>query len=214
MRDNELLGLANRYLAGRNAEARYASFDYCYNHFQAARETGTTPRLATGDQLLRSCLQLGFYLASWGMMRGSGDLLQRSLRGLVPVVELVAHEHARSWELGPDGYAEDAGEVLELAERIRGSFTITASDILLTKTMLGIFGCVPAFDRFFRKGFGCHTLCRAALDRIGAFYTGHRTAIDAIEVYTHDFYSGDYTTRRYPAAKVIDMAFFQKGLES
>lgn len=33
-----------------------------------------------------SCLHLGFYLASWGMLRGSSDLLQRSARHLVPLM--------------------------------------------------------------------------------------------------------------------------------
>ena len=45
-------------------ENRYASFDYCYRYF----------RCSTSDQLLadmeKSCLTVGFYLASWGMFRG------------------------------------------------------------------------------------------------------------------------------------------------
>jgi hypothetical protein len=44
-----------------------------------------------------SCLQLGFYLASWGMMRGSGDLLQRSVRELAPVVDQIAAEPPDMW---------------------------------------------------------------------------------------------------------------------
>ena len=28
------------------------------------------------------------------------------------------------------------------------------SDTLVTKTMLGVFGCVPAFDSYFRRGIG------------------------------------------------------------
>jgi hypothetical protein len=71
------------FLDQRAPEARYASFDCCFNYFQEARETRETDRLADKDNLMLSCLQLGFYLASWGMMRGSGDLLQRSIRELV-----------------------------------------------------------------------------------------------------------------------------------
>ena len=68
------------FLKYREPGGRYASFDYCFNHFQDARDTGDTAGLAKGDNLLQSCLHLGFYLASWGMMRGSSQLLQRSIR--------------------------------------------------------------------------------------------------------------------------------------
>ena len=74
----DIEGNLNMFLRSRAPGARYASFDYCFNHFQEAREAGQTERLADKDLLL-SCLQLGFYLASWGMMRGSGDLLQRTI---------------------------------------------------------------------------------------------------------------------------------------
>jgi len=30
------------------------------------------------------------------------------------------------------------------------------SDTLITKTMLGIFGNVPAFGHYFNKGFSCY----------------------------------------------------------
>jgi hypothetical protein len=38
-------------------------------------------------------------------------------------------------------------EVLALSRRVRRAFSVPASDILVTKTMLGVFGWVPAFDR-------------------------------------------------------------------
>ena len=60
--DNNL----RKFLDGRTPGARYASFDYCFNHFQEAHEAGETAQLADEDHLLLSCLQLGFYLASWG----------------------------------------------------------------------------------------------------------------------------------------------------
>ena len=67
-------GNVKAFLDDRDPGARYASFDYCFNHFQAARESSESRASGDGDSLLLSCLQLGFYLASWGMMRGSGDL--------------------------------------------------------------------------------------------------------------------------------------------
>jgi hypothetical protein len=205
-------GNLKSFLDDRTPEARFASFDYCFNHFQQARETGELKRLAHGEGLMLSCLQLGFYLASWGMMRGSGDLLQRSVRELVPVVQTIAGEPASTWELDAHSYAGGAGEVLALSSRIRKAFTVSASDTLVTKTMLGVFGCVPAFDRYFRIGFNCQTLCRRALTRIGEFYEDNQAEIDAQKVFTIDFATGLDTERRYSRAKIIDMIFFQEGL--
>lgn len=200
------------FLRDRAPETRYASFDYCYNHFQEARETGRTTQLVDNDHRMLSCLQLGFYLASWGMMRGSGDLLQRSVRDLVPVVEAIAAERAEVWDLGAGNLATDAESFLALSRRIRASFTVPASDILVTKTMLGVFGCVPAFDRYFRRGFGCSTLCKDALVRIGEYYAANQAAIDGHDIRTLDFHTGLDTRRRYSASKLIDMVFFQEGV--
>lgn len=200
------------FLGYRVPEARYASFDYCFNHFQEARESGDTAKLADDDHRMLSCLQLGFYLASWGMMRGSGDLLQRSVRDLMPVIEMIAAEPASTWDFDADCLGTRTDEVLALSRRVRRAYSIPASDILVTKTMLGVFGCVPAFDRYFRIGFGCQTLCADALVRIGNFYINHQAKIDDRRVFTLGFDSGLDTKRRYSRAKIIDMIFFQEGL--
>jgi hypothetical protein len=200
------------FLADRLSGARYASFDYCFNHFQEAREAGETARLADKNHLLLSCLQLGFYLASWGMMRGSGDLLQKSVRELAPVVGLIAQEPASTWDLDAHSYEDEADEILALSRRIRKAFTINASDTPVTKTMLGVFGCVPAFDRFFRIGFNCSTLCKIALMRIKEFYEHNQVTIDPVRVSTLDFATGKDTGRLYSRAKIVDMVFFQEGV--
>lgn len=201
------------FLRRRSPVARYASFDYCFNYFQDARDARETIRLAQGDRLESSCLHLGFYLASWGMMRGSGGLHGRSLQELVPVVQVIADEPPPTWELDVPGYSETGiAAVLALAERIRTAYTFAASRVLVTKTMLGVFGCIPAFDRFFRLGFGGATLNRTTLTRIGDFYTVNKSALDAVPVHTLDFTTRQDTPRCYTRAKIIDMIFFQEGL--
>lgn len=200
------------FLEYRTPEARYASFDYCFNYFQDARDSGDTAQLANREHRMLSCFQLGFFLASWGMMRGSGDLYQRSVRDLLPVVEMIASQPPSSWEFDAHCLATHTQDVLALSRRVRQAFTIPASDVLVTKTMLGVFGCVPVFDFYFTKGFGCSTFCADALVRIGTFYHQHQAAIDAATVFTLDLHSGLDTGRRYPRAKIIDMIFFQEGL--
>src|ERR1700733_4094512 len=79
-----------RYLTEREPTARYASFDYCYNYFQMYREQADVSAVAATANIELSCLHLGFYLASWGMLRGSTDLLKRSIKHLEPVVAAIA----------------------------------------------------------------------------------------------------------------------------
>src|ERR1700756_4240755 len=93
-------------------------------------ESGDTARLADTRHRMLSCFQLGFFLASWGMMRGSGDLYQRSVRDLLPVVEMVASEPASTWEFDAHCLATRTEDVLALSRRVRRAFTIPASDIL------------------------------------------------------------------------------------
>ena len=201
--------------AGRMPNARYASFDYCFNYFQSFRESRNIPALASAAYIQLSCLHLGFYLASWGMFRGSTTLLQRSARYLIPVIEVIANTEAPFWEIDVDSYTESNIErVCERGRRLQRSLP-GMSDALLTKIMLGVFGCVPAFDTNFRGA------CRAAgvvgtfgakaLKQIGALYKAQAAVFDEYRVPTLDFVSGKPTRRRYSRAKVIDMAFFIEG---
>jgi hypothetical protein len=72
---------------------RYLSWEHRYRFF----------RSRTPEDLLKdkdaAALQLGFYLASWGMYRGSSFLLQHSYTVNIPVVErLASAELAPLWE--------------------------------------------------------------------------------------------------------------------
>lgn len=200
------------FLRRRSPDARYASFDYCFNYFQQARDAAETAELANDERLVLSCLHLGFYLASWGMLRGAGGLHRRSVHALAPVVRAIASESATSWDLDvPYCTGADIEAVLALAQRIKAAYPVTASPILVSKTMLGVFGCVPAFDRFFRLGFCGGSFNHSTLARINEFYAGHERELSAVSIPTIEFLTGQDTTRRYPQAKIIDMIFFEEG---
>jgi hypothetical protein len=173
--------------SGRKPDARYTSFDYCFNYFQAFRDSGDISALASPANVQLSCLHLGFYLASWGMLRGSATLLQKSARHFVPIVEAVANAEAPLWELDADRYTESNIErLLEQAGTIRRA-NGGMSDILVTKVMLGVFGSVPAFDTNFRRGFGVTMFGAKALKKVGAFYIDNAEVIDKYRVPTLDF---------------------------
>ena len=208
---------------GRMADERYASFDYCFNYFQSFRDTRNIPQLASLQNMQLSCLQLGFYLASWGMYRGSAELLQKSARYLVPVVEFIASTDClilasgeTPWDIDLDCYTETNIELLLLtAARIRYARP-GMSDTLITKIMLGVFGNVPAFDDNFRYGCKvakiCATFGKKSLKEIGGFYRRNAAVIDKYRVPSLDFVTGQQTGRAYTCAKVMDMAFFMEGL--
>jgi hypothetical protein len=198
--------------SGRRPDARYASFDYCFNYFQLFRESGDLAGLASVENIQISCLQLGFYLASWGMMRGSAKLHHRSARHLAPVIEAIASTELSVWGIDADRYTEsNVGELLALARRLcqaNGGM----SDTLVTKVMLGVFGSVPAFDTNFRNGFGVTSFGAKALRKVGAFHADNAEVLESHRVPTLDFVTGEPTGRLYTRAKVIDMAFFIEGM--
>jgi hypothetical protein len=199
---------------------RYASFDYCFNYFQAFREQDRVEEIAARGNMQVSCLQLGFYLASWGMFRGQSVLRGRSLQQFRPVVESISTTPQMIWEIDADSYSPDTCRALvDTASDIRRALQFPhdkwPSATLVTKIMLGVFGNVPAFDTWVRAGLRAEGLVGRfgprALQRIGCFYQDHSQVIDRNRIHTLDFETGKPTRRRYTRAKVIDMIFYVEG---
>jgi hypothetical protein len=202
----------DEYLGARVDTARYSSFDYCYNYFRGFHETGRVAALTDSKHLEVSCLQLGFYLASWGMFRGKAELLTHSVKRLAPAVEAIAAAPSALWNVDANDYGTDAQWLLFETERsLRCALPGGRSQTLVTKAMLGVFGCVPAFDRFFKVGFDVTTFGPKALANIERYYHANAAVIDRHRVPTLDFATGAPTGRLYTAAKVIDMIFFIEG---
>lgn len=201
-----------RYIEGRQSpSARYASWDHCYNYFATALEEGWHSDLASPDHLQTSCLQLGFYLASWGMYRGKAALLKQSSHGLAKVVEVVAKTDASVWNMDVENYSDESiRELLVLSRQIRQALPGGGTDTLVTKVMLGVYGNVPAFDRFFRSGFGSFSLGVASLEKVKTYFDSYKDLIADVRPETIDF-QGKSTGRLYTQAKVIDMIFFVEG---
>ncbi|MBQ8112212.1 MAG: hypothetical protein IJ146_03300, partial [Kiritimatiellae bacterium] len=61
----------------RDANGRYRSWEHCYKVFYEARLKRQKGGCPDYDYL---CLHLAFYLASWGMYRGSSFLLQQDYK--------------------------------------------------------------------------------------------------------------------------------------
>ncbi|MCA1696696.1 MAG: hypothetical protein LC749_19345 [Actinobacteria bacterium] len=203
-----------RYVEDRKDTARYASFDYCFNYFRDFHDRGQLSELVTQEHLQVSCLQLGFYLASWGMFRGTSHLLQGSMKHYLPLLEVIA-DSQELFELDvPDYDGQTIGVIRKGFEAIRVAFPHPATPTLVTKVMLGVFGCVPAYDTYFMSGFKASTFGPKSLNRVREFYDSNQELVERFRIPTMDFGSGGDTDLRYTAAKVVDMVFFIEGLKS
>ena len=192
---------------------RYTSFDYCYNYF-------LTTKSLTND-IEKSCLTLGFYLASWGMFRGSSFLLQKSVKHFQPTIQYIATLDNSIWDIDVDHYDEaNVQTIIKIYADIKDRLILNGnSDLtLITKIMLGVFGFIPAFDNFFCNAFrkiykgecGFRTVNVKSLNFIKSFYEVNCLTIDKLarETFTTDFLTGQKTAISYPKAKIIDMYGF------
>jgi hypothetical protein len=202
-----------RYLDNRrDPSARYASFDYCFNYFRSHYEAGRVEALAEPESMQTSCLQLGFYLASWGMFRGSTTLLTRSAYCFGPVIDAIIAAPALAWEADVSDYDSDTiAELISIGRELGAVLPGGHSDTLVTKTMLGVFGCVPAFDSYFRRGIGTSGFRPAGMRKVHDYWARNVDLVEQHRVRTLDFGTGAHTERRYTQAKVIDMIFFVEG---
>lgn len=191
---------------------RYLSWEHCHKVFKQHKET---PDSTDNDTL---CLHLAWYLASWGMLRNS-FLMQKDYRIHTTVVALLFEpEWDDLWDIPAAQLAnkETAEKIMKLCARIIEAYLAngsegTPTDTLLTKILLGTVGCVPAYDRYFKKaisriGAAPQQFSASSLIALGALYTEHSEAFEALR--EHCSKAGF----AYPAAKIIDMCFFEYGL--
>lgn len=199
---------------------RYASFDYCYHYFRK-----TPPKMIVQD-MEKSCLVLGFYLASWGMFRGSSFLLKKSLKYFEPLIGYISTQNEEIWDIDVDNYNNQNIEIIiEIYKDVQGLIIENkhAHLTLVTKILLGVFGFIPAFDNYFGKTFrkvfenecGFRSMNAKSLACISSFYVHNKSDIDKYskEILVTDFNTGRESDFNYPKSKVIDMYGFSKGLK-
>jgi len=193
---------------------RYASFDYCFNYFQSFRESNRLNVLVDSDHIQTGCLQVAFYLASWGMLRGSSFLLGKSIKFYEPLINLVASFDKAIWAIDVNSYTDTNIQLLlscKLAIVEALGKSNNPSNTLVSKIMLGVFGNVPAFDTLFSIGFGLNWFNEKSLGHLAKYYQDNRPILDQYQIPTYDFVTGQPTKRLYTKAKLIDMIGFIEG---
>lgn len=212
---NDFEEVIGKYGKIQSSENRYASFDYCYNYFHPSSKIDITADME------KSCLVLGFYLASWGMYRGSSFILGKSSKIFVPLIEYISSQrehHCEVWEIDVDKYTdENIALLIEQYGNIRSIIikNKNAHLTLVTKVMLGVFASTPAFDQYFIKSFGAtfkgksgfRSFNKKSLQCLNEFYLSNKEIIDSTsnDTKTICFESGEPSNLHYSKAKIIDM---------
>lgn len=219
---DELINAAQAFYADarRDENGRSRSWEHCYRAFRDARTEPYPDR----DYL---SLHLAFYLASWGMYRGSSFLLQKDYKVLVPVVEEILkpdydclfgvactdlREHEVQARL-KKVCEEIAAYFHPIREEVAGrEVTTPVSPVLITKILMGTLGCVPAYDRFFQDGVATYkvttqTYSPESILKLVDYYEEHN---DRLEEVRRGFVADGLT---YPQMKLLDMGFWQIGFE-
>lgn len=214
-----ITGNIRYYLNDRSPIKRYSSFDYCFNYFGDFYDRDNIEAIANPTNIQLSCLHVGFYLASWGMLRGSSFLLQKSVKHYEQLISVIAKMPRVCWMIDLDTYSDDEtiSLLLKIHEHIRyslGEDDEYASTTLVSKIMLGVFGNVPALDDNFCKGFGFSKhFGESLLRKISDYYQTNKDEFDRNRIKTIDFGTGMETDRYYTKAKLIDMVGFIEGIK-
>ena len=208
----------NNLKAGENA--RYRSWEHCYSYFIKGRSS----KEIDYDYL---SLQLAFYLASWGMYRGSSFLLQKDYKAHIPVVkELLSKKYDALAGIECIDFRKESNQRLlqdidlfleQYYDKIRRE--VKAQELknqlsftLITKILMGTLGCVPAYDRYFVAGIKNQKVATGSYNlksimQLVDFYEKNSIRLEQVRE------KMKVEGMPYPQMKMLDMGFWQVGFE-
>lgn len=199
---------------------RYKSWEHCYSFFKNNHLNLSDVEKDYG------MLQLAFYLASWGMYRGSSFLLHKDYKIHKYVLDVILDKkYHKLWDLklSEEDNINDYIELLFLLKsEIIASYkdnvyfsnsskrNINVTDTLVTKIILGTFGNVPAYDRYFKSGLKFH-----GIEEVSFNNSSYVKLVEFYNIFRKDFNRMKRDTKKdgieYPIMKLIDMYFWQVG---
>lgn len=219
---------------------RYAAYDYCFNYFRDFYASDRTKEIASNANMETSCLQLGLFLATWGMYRNSA-LHNRSFKVYKGLIKRISEEETL-WDIDVEDYCNENETIdektLKAITEFRCNIVRLLSDekngiepyekayfeehlnlkhkpvnvtiTLATKIMMGVFGCIPAYDSYFTATLENKTLNKESLCEIYSFYINHRKTLDKYQKeFTTLDVKGGSTIYTYKKAKIIDLVGFR-----
>jgi len=197
-----------------DANHRYKSWEHCYEYFSME-----------DAELDIACLQMAFYLASWGMYRGSSFLLWKDyLIHKDVVAHLLSKRHLQQIDFSK-ATKKEVVEIFDLILWIKNWYQsniqyingeekkVNVTDTLATKIILGSLGCIPAYDRYFidgirNKGLSYSGLKPGNFTSVVNFYKQNQD-----EFLTANKIILERSGMNYPPMKLVDMYFWEIGYE-
>lgn len=208
---------------------RSRAWEFLWDHINSVERWST---LATTRHRDLTALHLGFYLANWGMFRGSSQLMQVNLVFFRDMVEFLFGELPTSfWNLELchfDFEDEDFSDTQKLFDETMASIEEffrenleMCTPTLLSKILLGVWGQCPALDTYFMRGLS-RFLAHHTDERVKP--RGHLRANTLAGLHraaSRGRWLVDPKARLktaegghdYPPGKLIDMAFWRLGYE-
>lgn len=195
------------------------SWEHCHNAFLKIKQKYNDPKTEmTSEEMDFLCLSLGWYLASWGMLRNSflNGYSHEIHKDAINII--YDHRWDSLWNIDYTSLTKNqAEEILTLAKEmedtykrihhfVRDDYQLT--DTLKTKILLGTIGCVPAYDRFFKCALK-HSLennkfCVESLLELKSVYNAFGINFASMK---------EYCGQGYVSAKLLDMCFFEYGVK-
>jgi len=203
---------------------RWRSWEHCYTVFSSCK--GVELSDADYDFL---ALHLGFYLASWGMYRGSCFVLHRDYKIHIPAVKAIMNpDYHCLWDIKCADYLAEPNNLTQLMavsydlmqhyDPIRDEVSVALgkeepesdlSQTLITKILMGTMGCVPAYDTLFVKGrrgvIRERSYSRESITALSKLWVRHEVEFEALRAEVSS------PGLLYPQMKVIDMCFNSRG---
>lgn len=207
-------------------ETRDNSWSNCYNYFRSL--LGKYEKLDKKEKDF-ACLQLGFYLASWGMFRNS-FLLQYDYTIYDKVLNVVlAKKYSNLWNVNARLLSNKSQKQKFIMNIFKVSDALNAvlqqykdfydkksvfqvgnhnkrkiSQTLITKILLGVLGCCPAYDTNFTIAlkFGSES-----------FYN-QKKFTELVEFVIENKIFAELSNKySLPIMKIVDIVCFQMGAE-
>ena len=219
-------------IADRNtANSRALSWEHCIAQFAPVFEDLNGGKIKPDDispeKIDSLSLHLGFFLASWGMMRGSTDLLQYDYKVHIPAVKIILRHHSL-YGMELDALCEQKDtEFSELCNDIREAYTEkqkrpfnNVTNTLASKIIMGTFGITPAYDDFVTTAIREYKIASGtfgvnSLKKLSEHFSANfKNEVDGLlrELQKADK-SDDNECKYYTRAKVIDMLLWNVGKE-
>lgn len=199
----KMLEMYNEPIVGETHHSNQ-SWNNCYRYF---KDNHTDLH----DEVVQdiAALHIGFLLASWDMMHGSSKLRRHDYRIHLDFVKHITADTKYHYYYTDQGRGmlkeEDIQSVMDLIEATKLCYEphFKVTDTLVTTILLGVFGCVSAYDRCMIKGLRLNGLSGSvtpkSLKQLICFYNAHEQEFSP-------FLKDDYT-----AMRLLNIYLWQSG---